>query len=570
MTDSFQIVAKTLGGLEHLLAEELAALGAERIQTGSRLVHCRGDQRLLYRANLWCRTAIRLLKPIHAFTASNESALYEGVQAADWRQYLDTDSSLAIDPIVRSSFCTHSLYAAQLAKDAIVDQFRARTGRRPSVDLDDPGLRIHLYMYRNQVTLFLDSSGDSLHLRGYRAEAVEAPLNEVLAAGLVRLSGWDGSGTFFDPMCGSGTLVIEAAQRARNIAPGLLRHFAFERWRDYDRALHAAIVAEAETAKRDSPARIVGSDRDERAVAIARQNLRRAGLADGVVIELADFFDRPVPPAPGTLVMNPPYDERIAVRDVVQLYRRIGDTLKRRYAGYTAFLFTGNLEAARHIGLRTSRRVVLFNGPIECRLLRYEMHAASPGRTEVGPERPCDVSLAGRDSAARDSAAAVAGRDFRPSEAATLVAVPTVPSPRVAAGPAGQLEMLRIACAAWAATGESGRGDRESPVFACTTATFPACRWRSISTPITCTSPSSSDPETTTHWVLVRSVEPRIPQHAPRGPARPIGPAVRSGCGNSWKQPARCWRCRPVRPTSSSIAGSLVAGSTCDRPGPEP
>ncbi|MBI3463036.1 MAG: bifunctional 23S rRNA (guanine(2069)-N(7))-methyltransferase RlmK/23S rRNA (guanine(2445)-N(2))-methyltransferase RlmL [Planctomycetes bacterium] len=425
MPESFEIVGKTLAGLEGVLANELAALGARDIVPGLRLVSFRGDRGLLYRVNLWCRTAIRFLRPIHSFPATNETELYDGISAIDWRQYLDVDGSLAIDPVVHNSFCTHSLYAAQLAKDAIVDQFRSRTGRRPSVDLKDPDLRINLHINQNQVTVHLDSSGDSLHKRGYRTEAGEAPISEVLAAGILSLTGWNRATALVDPMCGSGTFVIEAARLARNIAPGILRPFAFERWKDYDRSLHSELDKEARAAVRDHlPFEIVGSDRDDRVVEIARQNARHAGVEASVRFESIDFADLAPPDPPGVLVVNPPYDERMKVHAIASFYRRIGDTLKQRFDGYTAFVFSGNLEAAKHVGLRTSRRIALFNGPIECRLLRYEIR----GRVVAPTTAPGGAGLA-RDQGIVVHAARVhsskeprAGRPHHMAEAiATLV-----------------------------------------------------------------------------------------------------------------------------------------------------
>ena len=413
MPDSFEIVGKTLTGLEGVLADELAALGARDIVPGLRLVSFRGDRRLLYRANLWCRTAIRILRPIHSFPATNERELYDGIASIDWRQYLDVDGSLAIDPVVHSSFCTHSLYAAQLAKDAIVDQFRGRTGRRPSVDLKDPDLRINLHINQNQVTVHLDSSGDSLHKRGYRTEAGEAPINEVLAAGILSLTGWDRGSALVDPMCGSGTFVIEAARLARNIAPGILRPFAFERWKDYDRALHSELDKQARAAVPDHlPFEFVGSDRDARVAELARQNARNAGVETSVRFETVDFADLSPPDPPGVLVVNPPYDERMKVDAIASFYRRIGDTLKQRFDGYTAFVFTGNLEAAKHIGLRTSRRIALFNGPIECRLLRYEVR----GRVVAPTTAPSVGTAAAPAVAATACSVATQATDGRTSQ----------------------------------------------------------------------------------------------------------------------------------------------------------
>ena len=383
MSDTFEMHAKTLAGLETVLAEELAELGAAEVTVGNRLVAFRGDRRMLYRANLWLRTAIRVLKPIHRFEAEDERSLYQGVQAIDWAEHLDCGGSLAIDPVVFDSFCTHSLYAAQLTKDAIVDQFRARLGSRPSVELADPDLRINLHMNRNRVTIYLDSSGDSLHKRGYRDATNEAPINEVLAAGILRLTEWDRKSNLVDPMCGSGTFAIEAALWARNIAPGTLRpQFGFERWRDYDRSLHEALLREAYDAKTERlPFVVLGSDVDSRVVASARRNVRNAGLEQDVRIDTRAIEEWEPPDPPGVVVINPPYDERSKVDHIAELYATIGDVLKRRCAGYEAFVFTGAKEASKRIGLRAASRVRLFNGPIECRLLRFPLYSAAPDST---------------------------------------------------------------------------------------------------------------------------------------------------------------------------------------------
>lgn len=457
MSDSFEIQAKTLFGLEAVLAEELAALGAREITRGNRIVSFQGDQRLLYRANLWCRTAIRFLKPIVKFKATKESEMYDGIRQTDWRQFLDADATLAIDPVVHSSFCTHSLYAAQLAKDAIVDQFRERCGKRPSVDLDDPDLRINLYMNRNDVTVHVDSSGDSLHKRGYRTEAGEAPINEVLAAGIILLTGWDRATTLVDPMCGSGTLVIEAARLARNIAPGILRRFAFERWKDYDRKLHSEIDREArETEREPLPFEIVGSDWDPRVTEMARQNVRNAGVEQGVRIETVEFAELEPPPPPGVVVMNPPYDERIKVNAVARLYRQIGDTLKHRFGGYAAHVLTGNLEAAKHVGLRTSRRISLFNGPIECRLLRYEItsrHTTGLAPVDITARTVEDAAAVTRDNRADQPSSeygvpsterADGSRSEHPATIPGATQTATAPDPAIAALPQKWSEQVEM------------------------------------------------------------------------------------------------------------------------------
>jgi putative N6-adenine-specific DNA methylase len=281
--------------------------------------------------------------------------------------------------VVSQSTFEHSLYVSQLAKDAIVDQFRKRYGERPSVDVLRPDIRLNLHMHENQVTLSLDSSGDSLHRRGYRLQTNVAPLNEVLAAGLVLLTGWDGKRPFVDPMCGSGTLVAEAAMISRRIAPGLYRKdFAFMRWKDYDPALYRQVYQEAmsqETA--GEGALIIGSDIDKDYLQAARQNLENAELENYVDLQVADIREFIPPEAPGVVVTNPPYGERIIPSDLNNLYRQIGDSLKTNFQGYDAYVFTGNLEAAKHIGLKTSRRIPLYNGKIECRLLKYELYRGS-------------------------------------------------------------------------------------------------------------------------------------------------------------------------------------------------
>jgi 23S rRNA (guanine2445-N2)-methyltransferase / 23S rRNA (guanine2069-N7)-methyltransferase len=420
--DAFPLTAKTVFGLEDVLAGELAAIGADQIVKGRRLVNFRGDKRLLYWANLWLRTAIRVLKPIHAFQAENEQALYRGIREVDWFEHLDAAGSLAIDPVVHGSFCTHSLYAAQLAKDAIVDQFRERFGSRPSVDLKDPDLRINLHINENQATVYLDSSGDSLHKRGYRTMAREAPLNEVLAAGILRLTGWDRCTPLVDFMCGSGTLPIEAALWARNIAPGLIRkEFAYMWWKDFDARLHDELLAEARGAQLAAlPCPISGSDLDPQAIDSAKENARGAGVAADIAFDLAHFESAKPPAASGILVFNPPYDERIKVAMIAAVYRRIGDALKQNWSGWTAFIFTGNLDAAAQLGLRPSRKVRLHNGPIECRLLRYDLFQRSAAVRGAAIRSTAANSLIAPDSSA-SSVPTVSGADeFADDESETI------------------------------------------------------------------------------------------------------------------------------------------------------
>lgn len=379
-SENFNIIATTLAGLEEVLAAELRELDMEYVKVGNRVVTCSGNLRQLYEANLWCRTAIRILKPIRQFKVRDEKSLYEQVQKTDWSEFFGVDMTFAIDAVVSHSTFEHSLYVSQLTKDAIVDQFRAKTGERPSVDRIRPDVRLNLHMHDNLVTLSLDSSGDSLHRRGYRLQTNVAPLNEVLAAGIIALSGWDKKSPFIDPMCGSGTFLIEAALMAQNIAPGLFRRdpYGFEKWKDYNESLFEMVWNTAEAKEKRTPqAQIIGYDLDADYVEAARNNIANAGLENIIQVEHADFFETQAPEGHGVVVMNPPYNERIQSEDINELYKNIGDTLKNNYQGYDAFVFTGNLEAAKSIGLRTSRRVPLYNGSIECRLLKYELYRGS-------------------------------------------------------------------------------------------------------------------------------------------------------------------------------------------------
>jgi putative N6-adenine-specific DNA methylase len=391
MPNEFRMVAKTLFGLEGVLADELRALGAAEVQPFNRLVTFKGDLRLLYRANLCCRTAIRILKRLKKFNAADEKELYAQVRKIDWSRYLDETGSLAIDPVVTRSTFTNSLFVAQLTKDAIVDQFRERTGARPSVKLEDPDLRLNLHMNENIVTLYLDSSGDSLHRRGYRTETNIAPMNEVLAAGIILLSGWDCASPFADGMCGSGTFVIEAALMARKIPPGAFRkEFGFERWKDYDPALYREVFQEATAEEMEKLAfEIAGSDVDAQSVRVAQRNVHNAGLENDVRIECHSFEEQTPPrgastrlsASRGTLILNPPYGERIAVQQINTLYRMIGDTLKKKYAGWTACVVSSNLEALDSLGLHPSKVTQLFNGPIECRLLEFQVQPPKQSRS---------------------------------------------------------------------------------------------------------------------------------------------------------------------------------------------
>ena len=373
------MVAKTYFGAEQLLAEELKALGANDIRILTRAVEFTGDKGLMYKANLWCRTALRILKPVHTFPAGSEEQLYEEVKKMEWEQYINPGSTLAIDTVVNYSALTHTKYISQKAKDAIADRFREKTGERPSVSLDNPDLRINLHLYQNQATLSFDSSGGSLHKRGYRDDTNEAPLNEALAAGLNLLSGWDMKSNLVDFMCGSGTILIEAALMAKNIPPGIFRDgFGFEKWKDFDADLWRAIVTGSKTAEiKTTGFTITGIDRSVQTLHIARQNVINAGVSDLVELHQIPFGIYTPHPGPGTVIINPPYGERLQEDNIRELYKNIGDYLKRKYDGYQAWVLTSNQEAAKCIGLHPSRKIQLYTGALECRFLKFELYTGS-------------------------------------------------------------------------------------------------------------------------------------------------------------------------------------------------
>jgi len=374
------MIATTQFGLEEVLASELRVLGAQEVQLSTRAVAFRGDRRLLYKANIWCRTAIRVLVPFANFYARDENDMYRQVSRINWPQYLSNNQTFAINAVVSNSTFQHSLFLSQLTKDAIVDQFRRKTGDRPSIDVSRPDVRLNLHMFENKVTLALDASGDSLHRRGYRLQTNVAPLNEVLAAGIIALTGWDKKTPFIDPMCGSGTLLIEAAMLAYNIAPGLYRQqgFGFMSWPDYDQKLYEDLLAEARAQRiPEAEIDIIGSDIDREYINAVRNNITAAQLEDEIRVRVRDIKEAAGTGEPGIVVLNPPYGERLGTDDLNQLYKTIGDTLKSNFSGYDAYVFTGNQEASKNIGLRTSRRIPLYNGPIECRLLKYELYRGS-------------------------------------------------------------------------------------------------------------------------------------------------------------------------------------------------
>lgn len=367
------MVAKTLYGLEEILAGELLSLGANDVQTGRRMVSFTGNKELLYKANFHCRTALRILKPIYHFKAKDADMVYKEVMKVKWEDYISLDKTFAIDSVIYSDDFNHSKFVAYRTKDAIVDYFMEKFKKRPSVRVNNPDLYINIHISHNDCTLSIDSSGESLHKRGYRVDQTEAPLNEVLAAGMIMLTGWKGETNFVDPMCGSGTLLIEAAMIALNIAPGIHRkEFAFEKWNDFDQELFDRIYHD-ESEEREFKFKCYGSDISPAAIEIAEKNIRSAGLMKYVDLKAMPFQQYTEAPRPGILVMNPPYGERISSRDLLSLYAMIGERLKHVFTGYNAWILSYKDECFDKIGLRATDKIKLMNASLECEFRHYEI-----------------------------------------------------------------------------------------------------------------------------------------------------------------------------------------------------
>jgi putative N6-adenine-specific DNA methylase len=370
---NFEMVAKTLSGLEEILAGEVIALGANDVEIGRRMVSFTGDKELLYKANFHCRTALRILKPIYHFKAKDADTVYKKVKEVEWEKYISPDKTFAVDSVIYSDDFNHSKFVAYRTKDAIADYFMEKHGKRPSVRVNNPDLYVNIHISHNDCTLSVDSSGDSLHKRGYRIEQTEAPLNEVLAAGMIMKTGWKGESNFVDPMCGSGTLLIEAAMIALNIAPGIHRkEFAFEKWIDFDRELFDRIYND-ESNERKFTFKCFGSDISPAAIQVAGKNIRNAGLMKYIELKELPFQQFTEAPQPGIMVTNPPYGERISSRNLTELYAMIGERLKHVFPGYKVWILSYKDECFEQIGLRPKEKIKLINGSLECEYRCYEM-----------------------------------------------------------------------------------------------------------------------------------------------------------------------------------------------------
>lgn len=373
-----KFVAKTLYGLETELEKELVLLGAGAVKAVNRAVVFEGDKSLLYKVNYNSRIALSILMPIAEFRIRSKDDLYREGMKIKWERYMSDDVTFSIVPVVNSPHFSHSGYPALILKDAVADYFRNKTGKRPSVDTADPSLIINLHISNDTVTVSLDSTVIPLYKRGYRKEQSEAPLNEVLAAGILSISGWDGKSDIIDPMCGSGTFSIEAGLIARKIPPGKFRkHFGFMRWKDFDEDLFSSVKAEAESSLQVTEIKIIASDISDKAVRQACINTSEAGLDDLIFPEVADFKDRRSETGRETLFMNPPYGLRLSPDETDQLYSMIGSTLKHNFAGCRAWLITPNRESLKFVGLKPAKKHVLFNGAIECTLFKYELYQGS-------------------------------------------------------------------------------------------------------------------------------------------------------------------------------------------------
>lgn len=379
MENHYQLVAKTFAGLEHVLAHELMALGAQDIQVHNRSVSFTGNLALLYKANYYCRTALRILVEVQRFKVTGQVSLYQGIRTIDWSNYLRLDQTFAVDSTQNQSPFNNTMFISLKVKDAIVDQFRDNYGKRPNVDKEFPQLRVMIHIFKDECTVLLDSSGSSLHKRGYRINQVQAPVNEVLAAGLLLLSGWDKQTPLIDGMTGSGTIAIEASLLAKNVPAGYFRkEFGFENWIGFDRQLWNDIILEAEKNICPLPTSVIGLDNNRMAVKIARENVKEAGLRGELEILNEDFFSYVPPFNQGVVFLNPPYYERIdAPEDALSFYKLIGDVLKKNYPNYTAWIISANTEALKHIGLKPSKKFSLQNGSLESKFNSYTLFKGS-------------------------------------------------------------------------------------------------------------------------------------------------------------------------------------------------
>ena len=373
-TENLKIQIKTFFGLEEILAEEIRKLGGANVEVKNRAVNCEGDLGLLYKMNYSARTALKILVPVLTFKAWDENRFYDKLFAFPWDELMTVDQTFAIDTTIYSERFNHSQFISLKMKDAIADYFNFKFRKRPSVDTQQPDVKFHLHIDRELVTISVDSSGDPLFKRGYRKEQGEAPINEVLASGMLQLAGWDGKGNFLDPMCGSGTLLIEAAMIAMDLPAQIFRKkFGFQNWLNYDAELFQTIKDVRINRVKEFTGKIVGYDLDSNMLHASRINIESAEMEDVIEVRDQDFFESKKELFPLLMVFNPPDDERLEIADD-EFFKRIGDTFKKSYPNTLAWLISSDLDAMKKIGLRPSRKIKLFNGKLECRFMQYEMY----------------------------------------------------------------------------------------------------------------------------------------------------------------------------------------------------
>ncbi len=379
--EKFELTASTLFGLENVLAEELKILGAEGIEIQNRAVKFMADNELLYKSNIHLRTALRILKPIARFKARDQYALYKNIKRIKWEEYLNLHHTFLIKPVVFSPHFRHSKFAAQKTKDAIVDRFREHFNKRPSVELENPDIVLNLHIAGDNVTVSLDSSGAPLNQRGYRKSGGDAPLNEVLAAGMIKLSAWDTKSTFIDPMCGSGTLLIEAGLMALNIPPNLNRkEFPLMNWQDFDPKLWKEIITEAKTnilSAEQVKVKIIGSDINLQQLEITQKNIQKAGITKLIKLRNKSFKEFVVPASKGKIIFNPPYGQRLRLKQIEEFYSEIGNILKNKWTGFDAWILSCNEFANKSFGLKPAKKIKLFNGQLDCRFLNFPLFEGS-------------------------------------------------------------------------------------------------------------------------------------------------------------------------------------------------
>jgi putative N6-adenine-specific DNA methylase len=374
-TGDFEMKVTTFFGLEEILAEELRKLGGKNVEPFKRGVSVTGDLGFLYKANLCLHTALKVLVPVTKFTANNEHELYDAIKLIEWEKFISVDDRIMIESVLNTEQFSHSLFVSQKVKDAICDRFREKAGRRPDVDLIHPSFKVYVHVYKNEVSLNLDSSGDPLYKRGYREAINEAPMKEVLAAGLVKLSGWEPHQLLVDGMCGAGTIAIEAALWANNIPPGYYRNnFVFMRWQNFDEKLYDLVFDSAVNKIKENKVEIIANEIDERTYKKAIGNTKEAKVDDVVKCTLGSFFDLQVERKGGVIILNPPYNERMELVETSKLYKEIGDKLKKDFKNFNAWIITSAPEGVKSVGLRPSRKIQVYNGSLDCRFLKYELY----------------------------------------------------------------------------------------------------------------------------------------------------------------------------------------------------